>query len=82
MVLLTFFILVLTITGRQIEVSKLPPDGSEPTLEQIAARYLPGWQSVFYVTIVIGLALVAYEVMQMAFSKAKYFLYVASHHGW
>ncbi|KAF9344391.1 hypothetical protein BGX34_005737 [Mortierella sp. NVP85] len=74
MVLLTFFILVLTITGRQIEVSKLPTDGSAPTEAQIAARYLPGWQPVFYFTIVIGFILVLYELMQMASSKLKYFL--------
>ncbi|KAK3824675.1 MAG: hypothetical protein J3Q66DRAFT_419306 [Benniella sp.] len=73
-VLLVFFILLLAITGRQIEVFKLPSDGSPPTDAQIAARYLPGWGPVFLVTIAIGLALIVYEFMQLAFSTSKYFL--------
>ncbi|KAF9347930.1 hypothetical protein BGX34_002796 [Mortierella sp. NVP85] len=59
---------------RQIEVSKLPTDGSAPTEAEIAARYLPGWGPAFLATIVIGFALIAYECMQMAFSTSKYFL--------
>jgi hypothetical protein len=72
-VLFVFFISVLTITGRQIKVSKLPEDGIKPTSDEIAARYLPGWQPAFYLTIAIGLLLITYEIMQMRFSAKKYF---------
>ncbi|KAK3824674.1 MAG: hypothetical protein J3Q66DRAFT_435916 [Benniella sp.] len=72
-VLLIFFISVLTVTGHQIHVSKLPLDGSPPTAEQIAARYLPGWQPAFYLTITIGLLLAMYELLQLRFSTWQYF---------
>jgi len=73
MAVLVFFILVLAITGRQIHVSRLPAEG-EPTAAEIADRYLPGWQPVLILTIVIGILLIMYEVMQMVFSTKKYFL--------
>ncbi|KAK3824536.1 MAG: hypothetical protein J3Q66DRAFT_435804 [Benniella sp.] len=73
MVVLLFFILVLAITGRQIHVARLPTEG-EPTAAEIADRYLPGWQPVLILTIVIGMLLIMYEVMQMVFSTKKYFL--------
>ncbi|KAK3824534.1 MAG: hypothetical protein J3Q66DRAFT_92656 [Benniella sp.] len=72
-VLLVFFILVLAITGRQIHVSTLPPDGREPTASEITDRYLPGWQPVLILTIVIGMLLIWYEIMQMVFSPKTYF---------
>ncbi|KAF9350680.1 hypothetical protein BGX34_001039, partial [Mortierella sp. NVP85] len=70
---LVFFILVLAITGRQIHVSRLPAEG-EPTAAEIADRYLPGWQPVLILTIVIGMLLIIYEIWQMVFSTKKYFL--------
>ncbi|KAF9952033.1 hypothetical protein BGZ65_005583, partial [Modicella reniformis] len=43
---LTFFILMMIITGKQISVSSVKK-GEVPTADEIAARYLPGWQPVF-----------------------------------
>ncbi|KAF9345768.1 hypothetical protein BGX34_004504, partial [Mortierella sp. NVP85] len=53
MVVLTFFILVMAITAKQIQVSTLS-DGDAPTADQIAARYLPEWRPIFKATIGIG----------------------------
>ncbi|KAF9936514.1 hypothetical protein BGZ65_002318, partial [Modicella reniformis] len=64
-----FFILVLVITAKQIAVSSV----SNPTADDIAARYMPEWRPVFIVTIVTGLLLIAYELMQMKYSRFQYF---------
>ncbi|KAF9352088.1 hypothetical protein BGX34_000179 [Mortierella sp. NVP85] len=72
-VLLVFFTSVMTITGQQIQVSKLPIT-RDPTADEIAARYLPGWRPAFYLTIAVGLILTIYEILQMKFSTWKYFV--------
>ncbi|KAF9982262.1 hypothetical protein BGZ65_003067, partial [Modicella reniformis] len=68
---LTFFILMITITAKQISVSSVKK-GHIPTADEIAARYLPEWRSVFVVTMTIGLVLLGYEVRQMTYSPKKY----------
>jgi len=73
-VLLIFFISVLTITGQQIHVSKLPPNNEPPSDAETEARYLPGWQPAFYLTITIGIILTMYELLQLRFSTWRYFL--------
>jgi hypothetical protein len=70
-VVLTFFVLVMTITGKQIQVSALS-DGAAPTEDEIAARYLPDWRPVFILTIAIGLLLILFELLQVAYSPRKY----------
>ncbi|KAK3824658.1 MAG: hypothetical protein J3Q66DRAFT_325676 [Benniella sp.] len=71
-VVLTFFMLVMTITAKQIQISTLT-DGGAPTADEIAARYLPKWRPVFMVTIAIGLLLILFELLQVAYSPRKYF---------
>jgi hypothetical protein len=75
MVVLIYFILVLTITGQQIRVST-PSIDHKPTPDEIDDRYLPGWHPAFYLTITIGCLLLIYEFLQMKFSTWKYFRYV------
>lgn len=72
MVVLTYFVLMMTITAKQISVSTLSY-GEEPTADEIAARYLPSWRPTFMVAIGIGLFLVMFELLQMRFSPGKYF---------
>ncbi|KAK3824541.1 MAG: hypothetical protein J3Q66DRAFT_325332 [Benniella sp.] len=72
MVLLLFFILVVIITAQQIRVSS-PPSDHDPTADEISARYLPGWQPVFIVTIAVGFLLIIYELFQVKYSPGKYF---------
>ncbi|KAF9351292.1 hypothetical protein BGX34_000686, partial [Mortierella sp. NVP85] len=71
MVVLIYFILVLTITGQQIRVST-PSIDHKPTQDEIDDRYLPGWHPAFYLTITIGCLLLIYEFLQMKFSTWKY----------
>ncbi|KAF9342604.1 hypothetical protein BGX34_007907, partial [Mortierella sp. NVP85] len=71
-VVLTFFFLVMTITAKQIQVSTLS-NGDAPTADEIAARYLPDWRPVFMVTIAIGMLLILFELLQVAYSPGKYF---------
>ncbi|KAK3824653.1 MAG: hypothetical protein J3Q66DRAFT_325657 [Benniella sp.] len=71
-VVLIYFILVLTITGQQIRVST-PSIEHKPTQEELEDRYLPGWHPAFYMTITIGCLLLIYEFLQMKFSTWKYF---------
>ncbi|KAF9952884.1 hypothetical protein BGZ65_005000 [Modicella reniformis] len=66
---LLFFILVLVVTAKQITVSSVV----NPTTEDLAARYLPKWRPVFIATIVSAFMLIAYEVLQMIFSRSRYF---------
>ncbi|KAK3824533.1 MAG: hypothetical protein J3Q66DRAFT_383963 [Benniella sp.] len=72
MAVLLFFILVLAITGQQIRVST-PSIDHKPTADEIADRYLSGWHSVFFLTIVVGCLLILYEFMQMMSSLRQYF---------
>ncbi|KAF9352322.1 hypothetical protein BGX34_012212 [Mortierella sp. NVP85] len=70
--ILVFFVLVVIITVQQIRVSSLLID-QVPTPDEIAARYLPGWQPVFIATIAIGFLLIIYELLQVKYSPRKYF---------
>ncbi|KAK3824655.1 MAG: hypothetical protein J3Q66DRAFT_94295 [Benniella sp.] len=72
MVVFSYFILVLTITGQQIRVST-PSIDHKPTAKEINDRYLLGWHPAFFLTIAIGGLLIFYEFMQMRFSTWKYF---------
>ncbi|KAI8351683.1 hypothetical protein B0O80DRAFT_111103 [Mortierella sp. GBAus27b] len=70
---LSFSILVLTITIQQIHVSTTW-QGSEPTVEEIEARYLPQWRPVFILTAVMGIVLIFYELLQFIYSPRKYIM--------
>ncbi|KAF9994523.1 hypothetical protein BGZ65_009837, partial [Modicella reniformis] len=70
--MLMFFILMMIITAKQISVSSVKK-GEDPTSDEIAARYLPGWRPVFIVTIALGLMLCAYEIPPMFRSPITYF---------
>lgn len=109
-----FFILVVTLTVKQIRVSTAaefdetvlngtlwngtmwtawngtawngPLDATQQAQHQAALealnevirpRYLEGWEPAFWVTIVMGLLLVLYELAQMTYSPTEYFAYVA-----
>lgn len=63
---LIFFVLVLAITGQQIRASSLSP-GDVPTADDIAARYLPGWEPVLIATITLGSLLLIYEYLQLLY---------------
>ncbi|KAF9952568.1 hypothetical protein BGZ65_005191, partial [Modicella reniformis] len=68
----TFFALVMAITVQQIRVSSLKKD-QVPTPDEIAARYLPQWRPVFWVTIAFGFVLIGFEVFDMNRLRIKYF---------
>jgi len=77
-VVLIFFILVLAITVQQIRVSTAPTAGEVPTVDEIAARYLPEWRPVFQAVIAIGSMLLVYELLQMTYYPSEYFRYAAN----
>jgi hypothetical protein len=62
-----FFILVLTITAQQIDVSTVS-NGRAPTADEIEARYLTKWRPVFIITIMFGILLSLVELEQMGLS--------------
>ncbi|KAI8351616.1 hypothetical protein B0O80DRAFT_109389 [Mortierella sp. GBAus27b] len=83
MVVLCFFILMLIITSKQIQTASLQenldaPPGDDalqfthPSEIDIISRYLMGWRPLFKVSIVLGFALIVYELMQFYDSPKKY----------
>jgi len=71
-----FFILASIITSKQIHASTDWKDEKFPTKYEVAARYLPELRPAFVVTIVLGLLLIAFELLQMKYSPRHYFRYM------
>jgi hypothetical protein len=76
---------MLIITSKQIQTSSFqeiqdPADDTlhltHPSEIDIISRYLMEWRPLFKVSIVLGFALIVYELMQFYDSPKKYIRYV------